>query len=289
MAEIVLDLLNTENESIISNSIKIYLKEIGKYELLSREREAELAVAAEKGDPRAREALINHNLRLVVYMAKKYMGRGLSLLDLIQEGNMGLIRAVNKYDVNKGFKFSTYATYWIKQSISFAIMNQTRNIRIPVHIIELISNIKKVEYNFKQENNRLPKEEEIASILNIDIKKVKEAYSWVKDTTSLDIVISDDDDNTIGSLIEDESTAHSFLEIEQEDLSDAVDAVLETLNDREKEVIVRRFGIKRDKPETLDEIGKSLNLSRERIRQIEAAALRKLRNPRRVNMLKEFF
>lgn len=289
MAEIVLDLLNTENESIISNSIKIYLKEIGKYELLSREREAELAVAAEKGDPRAREALINHNLRLVVYMAKKYMGRGLSLLDLIQEGNMGLIRAVNKYDVNKGFKFSTYATYWIKQSISFAIMNQTRNIRIPVHIIELISNIKKVEYNFKQENNRLPKEEEIASILNIDIKKVKEAYFWVKDTTSLDIVISDDDDNTIGSLIEDESTAHSFLEIEQEDLSDAVDAVLETLNDREKEVIVRRFGIKRDKPETLDEIGKSLNLSRERIRQIEAAALRKLRNPRRVNMLKEFF
>lgn len=297
MADIMIDTLNLEenkklnvNSDIVSiNSVKVYLHEIGKYDLLSREDEIKLAEAAANGNVEARNALINHNLRLVVSIAKHYMGRGLSFLDLIQEGNMGLIKAVDKYDVNKGFKFSTYATYWIKQSISRAIMDQTRNIRIPAHIIELMSDIKKIEHEFQQNNNREPNENEIAEILNIDVKKVKEIYSWMKDTTSLDIVIGDDDDTTIGSFIEDNSINSTFVAIEDNDCSVAIQKVLNTLTEREKTVIIKRFGIGIDRAKTLDEIGKELNLSRERVRQIETAALRKLRNPRRANLLKEFF
>ena len=202
---------------------------------------------------------------------------------------MGLIKAVDKYDVSKGFKFSTYATYWIKQAISRAVMDQARNIRIPVHIIELMSNIKKVERDFQQTHGREPKEVEVAAALGIEIKKVKEAYTWMKDTTSLDIMVGDDEDTTVGSFIEDESVVPAFAAIEENDRTTAIRNILDTLNDREKMAIVRRFGIGLDRAETLDEIGKELGLSRERIRQIEAAALRKLRNPRRANLLKEFF
>lgn len=273
----------------VVNSLKVYLKEIGRYTLLSREEEIELAEAAAQGDQKAKEKLINHNLRLVVSIAKHYMGRGVILSDLIQEGNLGLIKAVDRYDVSRGFKFSTYATFWIKQSISRAIMDQSRNIRIPVHVIEFISNIKKIEHSFLQENGRKPKENEVAKILGVDVKKVKDAYSWMKDTTSLDIVVGDDEDTTVGSFIEDESVSSDFAAIEENDRTTAIRNILDTLNDREKMVIVRRFGIGLDRAETLDEIGKELGLSRERIRQIEAAALRKLRNPRRANLLKEFF
>lgn len=280
---------NNNNNDIIPNSIKIYLKEIGKYSLLTREEENEIATAAAKGDLEAKEKLINHNLRLVVSIAKKYMGRGLNLLDLIQEGNIGLIKAVEKFDVSKGFKFSTYATYWIKQSISYAIADQTRNIRIPSHTIKLINSIQKVEQSFLQEKKRKPKQEEVADILNLDIKKIKNAYFWIKDTTSLDIVIGDDEDVTIGTLIEDKSTESDFLSIEKEEASEALINVLNTLNEREKIVIIKRFGLAGYNAETLDEIGKSLGLSKERIRQIENAALRKLRNPRRARILKEFF
>ena len=281
--------IENNNDDIIPNSIKIYLKEIGKYSLLTREEENKIATAAAKGDLEAKEKLINHNLRLVVSIAKKYMGRGLNLLDLIQEGNIGLIKAVEKFDVSKGFKFSTYATYWIKQSISYAIADQTRNIRIPSHTIKLINSIQKVEQSFLQEKKRKPKQEEVADILNLDIKKIKNAYFWIKDTTSLDIVIGDDEDVTIGTLIEDKSTESDFLSIEKEEASETLINVLNTLNEREKIVIIKRFGLAGYNAETLDEIGKSLGLSKERIRQIENAALRKLRNPRRARILKEFF
>lgn len=304
MAEIMIDALdldedmefdqenevNTGNaDVVITSSVKMYLREIGQYDLLSREEEIKLAGAAANGSQKAKKDLVNHNLRLVVSIAKRYMGRGLTLLDLIQEGNIGLIKAVDKYNVSKGFKFSTYATYWIKQAISRAVMDQARNIRIPVHIIELMSNIKKFEHDFQQVHGREPKDTEVATALGIEVKKVKEAYTWMKDTTSLDIMVGDDEDTTVGSFIEDESVVPAFTAIEENDRTTAIKNILDTLNDREKMVIVRRFGIGLDRAETLDEIGKELGLSRERIRQIEAAALRKLRNPRRANLLKEFF
>ena len=304
MAEIMIDALdldedmesNQENEVktgsadvVVTSSVKMYLREIGKYDLLSREEEIKLAEAAANGSKKAKNDLVNHNLRLVVSIAKHYMGRGLTLLDLIQEGNIGLIKAVDKYNVNKGFKFSTYATYWIKQTISRAVMDQARNIRIPVHIIELMSNIKKFEHDFQQVHGREPKDAEVAAALNIEVKKVREAHAWMKDTTSLDIMVGDDEDTTIGSFIEDESVVPAFAAIEENDRTTAIRNILDTLNDREKMVIMRRFGINLDRAETLDEIGKKLGLSRERIRQIEASALRKLRNPRRANLLKEFF
>lgn len=280
---------NAGSDLTASNSIKIYLREIGKYSLLSKDEEIALARAAKDGDKEAKTVLVNHNLRLVVSIAKKYMGRGLSLLDLIQEGNLGLIKAVDKYDVDKGFKFSTYATYWIRQAISRALMDQTRNIRIPVHVIELISNIKKAQYKFLQENNREPNDDEIAALLGVEEKKVKEARTWMKDTTSLDIVVGDDEDTTVGSFIEDESIKSTFNTIEEEDSNSIIYDVLNTLSEREKMVIIKRFGIGMDRAETLDEIGKEIGLSRERIRQIEATALRKLRNPRRAGLLKQVF
>ena len=286
MAEVM---VNENSNAAIVNSVKVYLKGISKYTLLTKEEEVELAKAAAKGNQAAKEKLINHNLRLVVSIAKRYMGHGLPLLDLIQEGNLGLMKAVERYDVNKGFKFSTYATYWIKQAISRGLADQARNIRIPVHMITFMSEIRKFEHDFQQAHNRKPKEAEVAAALKVDIKKVKEAYSWMNDTTSLDIVVGDDEDVTIESFIEDESAPTAFTSIEDADRNAAIQNILNTLSDREKVVIMRRFGIGSSRAETLDEIGKDFGLSKERIRQIEATALRKLRNPRRANVLKNFF
>lgn len=275
-------------EAFANSSIKMYLKEVGEYPLLDKDEEVFLAKKAAAGNETARDRLIKHNLRLVVYIAKRYMGRGMSLMDMIQEGNLGLIKAVEKFDVTKGYRFSTYATFWIKQSISRAIMEQGRNIRIPTHIIERISNIRKAEREYQQKFNRDPSEKELAAILKLDVKKIKEAYEWMKDTTSLDVTIGDDEDVTIGSFVEDESVAESFEQIDNENQYNVLHEVLNTLSNREKDVILRRFGIGFERAETLEEIGKSLHLSRERIRQIEADAMRKLRNPRRAALLRNY-
>lgn len=277
--------INSVETTVVDSSVKMYLREVGKYELLSKEKESELAAAAAIGDKEARDLLVKHNLRLVVSTAKKYIGRGLSFADLIQEGNLGLMKAVEKFDVTKGFKFSTYATWWIKQAVSRAIMEQGRNIRVPIHIIELISNVRKAEQELHEQFGRMPKEAEIAKYLDIEVKKVKTAYAWLKDTTSLDIVVGDDEDTTLGSFIEDESVATAFEVAEASDMSSIVMNVLNTLDEREKAVIICRFGFN-GRQETLEEVGTRLNLSRERVRQIESDALRKLRHPRRARELR---
>lgn len=271
------------------DSVKAYLREIGKYALLTKEEEQVLAEGVVNGDTDAKEQLINHNLRLVVSIAKKYAGRGYAFLDLIQEGNLGLIKAVDKYDVTKGFRFSTYATYWIRQSMSKAIMEQNRNIRIPAHIIELLGDIRKKELEYQQVHGCAPKDTELAQMLNLDVKKVRNALQWIKDTTSLDAKLSDDEDMTIGSLVEDNTLMPLDEVMTKNDMQTTFAKVLDTLDEREKIVIMRRFGIGQDSAETLEAIGKDLDLSKERIRQIETKALRKLRNPRRANLLKDYF
>ena len=275
-------------EAAVNSSVKMYLKEIGEYPLLTKEEEKRLAEKAAKGSLKARETLINSNLRLVVYVAKRFEGRGISFLDLIQEGNLGLIKAVEKFDYTKDYKFSTYATYWIKQAISKAIMEQSRNIRIPVNVIERISVIRKVEREYQQKLERNPSMKEVAAALKLDVKKIKEAYDWMADTTSLDVTIGDDEDATIGSFVEDESVKDSFETVNNENQYNNLYEVLNTLTDKEKNVIYRRFGIGRERAETLEEIGKSMKLSRERIRQIEADAMRKMRNPIRANRLRNY-
>ena len=290
MAQIVIeDIEIPEMDATAVSSVKLYMKEAGSYALLTKEEEEKLAKAFAAGDMFAREALVNHNLRLVISIAKHYMGRGLVLLDLIQEGNCGLMRAVDKFEVEKGFRFSTYATFWIKQAISRAIMEQSRNIRMPVYTIEIMSKVKKAERDLEQKFGREARIEEIAKYLDMKVEKVKEIYSWMKDTTSLDITVGEEDDTTIGSFVEDEVAADRFSSIEKEERTKAINTVLDTLNERERYVIERSFGISVSRPRTLEEVGNELNISKERVRQIEAAALRKLRNPRRAKVLKEFF
>lgn len=290
MAQIVIeDIEIPEMDATAVSSVKLYMKEAGSYALLTKEEEEKLAKAFATGDIFAREALVNHNLRLVISIAKHYMGRGLALLDLIQEGNCGLMRAVDKFEVEKGFRFSTYATFWIKQAISRAIMEQSRNIRMPVYTIEMMSKVKKAERDLEQQLGREAHIEEVAKYLDMKVEKVKEIYSWMKDTTSLDITVGEDGDTTMGSFVEDEVAADRFSSIEKKERTKAIDTVLGTLDERERFIIERRFGIGVPRPCTLEEVGNELNISKERVRQIEAAALRKLRNPRRAKVLKEFF
>lgn len=275
-------------ENSIINPVKAYLKSIAQYKLLSKEEELQLGKKIAAGDNKAKATLIQHNLRLVTSIAKQYMGRGLSFMDLIQEGNIGLIKAVEKYDFNKGFKFSTYATYWIKQAISKAVMDQSRNVRIPIHIIQAMGAVKRAEAQLQQELGRDPTEKEIATAANLDIKRVKEVLYWMKDTTSLDILVGNEEDSTLGSFVEDFSVPKEFEDVEDFDKSEMIKKILDTLSSREKEIITRRFGIGMKKAETLEEISQALNLSKERIRQIENIALKKLRNPVRANLLKDF-
>ena len=270
-----------------TNTTKIYLKEISKYPLLSKEEEQSLAAKAAEGDKEAKEKLVKHNLRLVVSIAKKYIGKGLSFQDLIQEGNLGLMIAIDKFDPSKGFKLSTYATYWIKQFIMNGLMNN-RNIRVPINIIVLINRIKKINQESWKEFNRELTIKELTEKLNASEKQIKIANDWIKDTTSIDVVVGEDEDTTVGSFIEDNDAETAFNETENQELSDAIKSILDTLTEREKTIIKRRFGIGQERPETLEEIGLSINRTKERVRQIESIALKKMRNPHRIALLKKY-
>lgn len=274
-------------EAVVDNSIKIYMREMGQFSMLSADEEIKLAKRIVEGDQSAKNELVEANLRLVVSLARHYQGCGLSYQDLIQEGNIGLIKAAEKFDVSKGFRFSTYASWWIKQALSRAIADQSRTIRIPVHMTENINKFKKTERELLNKLNREPKVKEIADAMGISEKQAKEIQSYIVEPTSLDIQVGDDDDTTIGSFIEDTHFVNPESAYIKESNGDVVNAVLDTLSDREANILRLRFGIGGKKAMTLEEVGKEYGLTRERIRQIEAKALRKLRHPSRANILKE--
>ena len=274
-------------EAVVDNSIKIYMREMGQFSMLSADEEIKLANRIAEGDQSAKNELVEANLRLVVSLARHYQGCGLSYQDLIQEGNIGLIKAAEKFDVSKGFRFSTYASWWIKQALSRAIADQSRTIRIPVHMTENINKFKKTERELLSQLNREPKIKEIADAMGISEKQAKEIQSYIVEPTSLDIQVGDDDDTTIGSFIEDTHFINPESAYIKESNGDVVNAVLDTLSDREANILRLRFGIGGKKVMTLEEVGKEYGLTRERIRQIEAKALRKLRHPSRANILKE--
>jgi RNA polymerase primary sigma factor len=272
----------------INDPVRMYLKEIGRVDLLSAEEEVKLALKIEQGDEEAKRRLAEANLRLVVSIAKRYVGRGMLFLDLIQEGNMGLIKAVEKFDYRKGFKFSTYATWWIRQAITRAIADQARTIRIPVHMVETINKLVRVQRQLLQDLGREPSPEEIGEDMDLTPEKVREILKIAQEPVSLETPIGEEDDSHLGDFIEDhEATSpseHAAYELLKEQLED----VLDTLTDREENVLRLRFGLDDGRTRTLEEVGKVFGVTRERIRQIEAKALRKLRHPSRSKRLKDF-
>lgn len=283
-----LEALTVLTEGTVSDPVRMYLKEIGRIPLLNFEQEISLAKRVEKGDKEAKQILVNSNLRLVVSIAKKYVGRGLTLLDLIQEGNQGLIRAVEKYDWRRGYKFSTYATWWIRQSITRAIADQARTIRIPVHMVENINRFLRASRKLMQELGREPTPEEVAKVLGIEPEKALEIIKISQEPASLESPVSDEEDSRLGDFIHDSAAPTLFDSASRELLKEQVDDVLATLSDRERRVLEERFGLKDGRPKTLEEVGKMFAVTRERIRQIEAKSLRKLRHPSRGNKLKDY-
>ena len=276
------------DRAAISDPVRMYLKEIGRVPLLTFEQEMDLAKRYERNEMRAKKILIESNLRLVVSIAKKYIGRGMSLLDLIQEGNQGLIRAVEKYDWRKGFKFSTYATWWIRQAITRAIADQARTIRIPVHMVETINRFIRSSRKLMQELGREPTPEEVATVMEVDVTKVHEIMRVSQEPTSLETPVGDEDDSHLGDFIQDTSAPSPYDATSRQLLKEHMEEVLNTLSDREKRVLILRFGLENGKPRTLEEVGREFNVTRERIRQIEAKALRKLRHPSRSKKLKDY-
>ena len=272
----------------INDPVRMYLKEIGQIKLLNIEEELELADRICDGDQEAKNILAEANLRLVVSIAKRYVGRGMLFLDLIQEGNIGLMKAVEKFDVSKGYKFSTYATWWIRQAITRAIADQARTIRVPVHMVETINKLARIQRQLTLELNREPSEEELAKKMNMSIDKVREIYKISQDPVSLETPIGEEDDSHLGDFIKDERNLSPEEFATNEMLKDEISEVLLTLTEREEKVIRLRFGLEDGKPRTLEEVGQMFGVTRERIRQIEAKALRKLRHPSRSRKLRDY-
>ncbi len=268
--------------------VRMYLKEIGNVPLLSTEEEVALAKRVEEGDESAKKQLIEANLRLVVSIAKKYVGRGMPFLDLIQEGNMGLMKAVDKFDYAKGFKFSTYATWWIRQAITRGIADTGRTIRVPVHMVETINKTLRMTRTLLQELGREPTPEEVADRLGVPVSRVREVLKISRDPVSLDTPIGEEDDSHLGDFIEDDSALSPADSAAFSMLREELETALESLTDRERQVVQLRFGLVDGRARTLEEVGKEFNVTRERIRQIEAKALRKLRHPSRSKRLKDF-
>ena len=283
-----LDLTIAENSINIDDHVRMYLKEIGKVALLSGDEEIELAKRIENGDEEAKRRLAEANLRLVVSIAKKYVGRGMLFLDLIQEGNLGLLKAVEKFDYRKGYKFSTYATWWIRQAITRAIADQARTIRIPVHMVETINKLVREQRNLLQELGQDPTPEQIAERMDMTPDKVREILKIAQEPVSLETPIGEEDDSHLGDFIEDEVIENPVDYTTRVVLREQLDEVLDTLTDREENVLRLRFGLDDGKMRTLEDVGKVFNVTRERIRQIEAKALRKLRHPSRSKQLKDF-
>lgn len=283
-----LEVLSSLDSRAVSDPVRMYLREIGRIPLLTRDQEIDLAQKTEAGDMRAKEKLTSSNLRLVVSIAKKYIGRGMSFLDLIQEGNKGLIRAVEKYQWKKGFKFSTYATWWIRQAITRAIADQARTIRIPVHMVETINKLIRISRKLMQTLGREPLPEEVAEVMEITPEKVREILKISQKTTSLETPIGDDEDSYLGDFIEDTKQATPYELTTQRLLRENIEEVLSGLSDRESKVLEMRFGLRGAKPMTLEEVGREFGVTRERIRQIEAKALRKLKHPSKRRMLQDY-
>ncbi len=287
--EELVDPVDLAAEYNLDDPVRMYLKEIGQVKLLSAEEEVELAKRVSEGDQEAKNKLTEANLRLVVSIAKKYSGRGLHILDLIQEGNTGLIRAVDKFDWTKGNKFSTYATWWIRQAITRAIADQARTIRVPVHMVEVINKATRCNRKLVQELGREPTVEEIAAELNLPVEKIIEANRTAADTLSLDTPVGDEEDTSIGSFVEDERTPGPADATSNALLAEALKEILDTLTEREADVLRMRFGMYDGRTHTLEEVGHIFNVTRERIRQIENKAIRKLRHPSRAKKIKDFY
>ena len=272
----------------INDPVRMYLKEIGRISLLTADEEMDLSVRVANGDEDARNILAESNLRLVVSIAKRYVGRGLLFLDLIQEGNIGLMKAVEKFDFGKGYKFSTYATWWIRQAITRALADQARTIRVPVHMVETINKMARIQRQMTLELNREPSDEELAKKMGITVEKVREVIKISQDPVSLETPIGEEDDSHLGDFIKDESSLSPEEYATNEILKEEIKSVLSTLQPREQQVLELRFGLIDGTSYTLEEVGKRFNVTRERIRQIEAKALRKLRHPSRAKKLKDF-
>ncbi len=286
--KLLLDDSTLTKDLTINDPVRMYLKEIGQIKLLTMDEELALADRILQGDPEAKTILAEANLRLVVSIAKRYVGRGMLFLDLIQEGNIGLMKAVDKFDVTKGYKFSTYATWWIRQAITRAIADQARTIRVPVHMVETINKLARIQRQLTLELNREPSEEELAKKMGMSVDKIREIYKISQEPVSLETPIGEEDDSHLGDFIKDENNMSPEEYATNEMLKDEISEVLLTLTEREEKVIRLRFGLEDGKSRTLEEVGQMFGVTRERIRQIEAKALRKLRHPSRSRKLKDY-